>query len=116
MLSKLMKFKSYEQGSGGKAPSRWAIFAISLNLYIAGYFYTLFAPGRGGKFAPLSKNRLVSDRIEIFCLLMLFFVKLIKKIFGGCDVTKTMMTSSKPVNPYNSMKNLPKCSKILVLV
>ena len=50
----------------------------SLTLYIPGYFYTLFVPGGGGKFAPLSKDRLVSDRIEIFCLLMLFFVKFLK--------------------------------------
>ena len=44
---------------------------------------------------PLSKNSLVSDRSKIFYLLKLFFVKLKKKILG-CNVTKTMMTSSKP--------------------
>ena len=75
-----------------------------LTLYIPDYFYILFVPGRGGKFTPLSKNRLVSDRIEIFCLLKLLFVKFFKINFWGCDVTKTMMTSSKPENPYNSMQ------------
>ena len=49
-----------------------------LTLYILGYFYTLFVPGGGGKFAPLSKNQLVSDRMEIFWLLKLFFVKFLK--------------------------------------
>ena len=52
---------------------------FSLTLYILGYFYTLFVPG--GKFAPLSKNRLVSDRIKIFWLLKLFFVKFLKTNF-----------------------------------
>ena len=47
-----------------------------LSLYILGYFYILFVPGGG--FAPLSKNRLVSDRIEIFWLLKLFFVRFLK--------------------------------------
>ena len=39
---------------------------LFLTLYVPGYFYTLFVP-MGGKFAPLSKNRLVSDRSKIFC-------------------------------------------------
>ena len=51
---------------------------VTLTLYILGYFYTVFVPGGGGKFAPLSKNRLVSDRSKIFCMLKLFFVKFLK--------------------------------------
>ena len=47
-----------------------------LTLYIPGYFYTLFVPV--GQIYPLSKNRLVSDRRKIFCLLKLFFVKFLK--------------------------------------
>ena len=47
-----------------------------LTLYLPGYFYTLFVPG--GKFAPLTKNRLVSDKSKIFCLLKVIFVKFLK--------------------------------------
>ena len=36
-----------------------------------------FVPG-GGQIYPLPKNRLVSDRSKIFCLLKLFFVKFLK--------------------------------------
>ena len=50
----------------------------TLTLYLPGYFYNLFVPERGGKFAPQSKNRLVSDICKIFCLLKLFFVKCLK--------------------------------------
>ena len=50
----------------------------NLTLYILGYFYTVFVVGGGGKFAPLSKNRLVSDRSKIFCMLKLLFVKFLK--------------------------------------
>ena len=49
-----------------------------LTLYIPGYFYTLFVPGGGANFPPLSKNRLVSDRSKIFCMLKVFFVKFSK--------------------------------------
>ena len=53
------------------------LLQILLTLYIRGYFYTVFVPG-GGKFAPSSKNRLVSDRSKIFCMLKVFFVKFLK--------------------------------------
>ena len=50
---------------------RWS----DLALYVPGYFYTLFVPG---KVAPLSKNRLVSDRSKNFGWLKPFFVKFLK--------------------------------------
>ena len=48
-----------------------------LNLISTGQFLHPICTERG-KFAPLSKNRLVSDRSTIFCLLKLFFVKSLK--------------------------------------
>ena len=54
------------------------MYNANLNLISTGLFllYTLFVPvGRGGKFVPLLKNRLVSDKNKTFCLLELFFVK-----------------------------------------
>ena len=47
------------------------------NLISTRLFLHPICTGRG-KFAPLSKNRLVSDRSTIFCLLKLFFVKFLK--------------------------------------
>ena len=55
----------------------------TLTLCLLGYFYTLFVPERG-KFAPLPKNCLLSDRSEIFCFLKLFFVKFLKIIILRC--------------------------------
>ena len=55
------------------------VIQIALTLHLSGYFYTLFLPG--GKFALLSKNRLVSDRSKILRLLKLFFVKFLKTNF-----------------------------------
>ena len=56
--------------------SYWLKSALTLHQHIN---LATFAPylyrGGGGKFAPLSKNCLVSDRSKIFCLLRLFFVK-----------------------------------------
>ena len=63
------------------ATSHIALICNQLTLCIPGYFYTLFVPGGANLPPPLSKNRLVSDRIEIFCLLMLFFAKFLKIIF-----------------------------------
>ena len=54
------------------------VIQMALTLYLPGYLYTIFLPGEGGKFALLSKNRLVSDRSKILCLLKLFFVKFLK--------------------------------------
>ena len=51
---------------------------VLLTLYILGYFYTLFVPGGANLPPPHQKKRLVSDRIEIFWLLKLFFVKFLK--------------------------------------
>ena len=51
-------------------------FIISLTLYLPGYFYTPFVPE--GKFAPLSENRLVSDRSKIFLLVEAIFCEIFK--------------------------------------
>ena len=73
-----MKIQSRLRNSKKSAAGVLTLYKTTkLTLYILGYFYTLFVPG-GGKFAPLSKNRLVTDRIEIFWLLKLFFVKFLK--------------------------------------
>ena len=59
----------------GGAMAQWPPLntPLGLTLYLPGFFYTLFVHG-GGKFAPLFKNRLVSDRSNIFCLLKLFLL------------------------------------------
>ena len=81
-----------------------------LTLYKPGYFHPLFVPGGGGKFAFLSKSRLVSDRSKIFYLLKLFFVKFLKinilKLWLHEDDDDIIKTSckSKPVSPYSSMQ------------
>ena len=67
-----------------------------LILYLPGYFHTLLVP-TGDRFAPKTKNWLVSDKSKIFCFLKLFFVKF-------CGVTKTMMTSAQPVNSLTACK------------
>ena len=48
-----------------------------LTLYLRAILHPI-CTGEGGKFAPLSKNRLVRDRSKIFCMSKLFFVKFLK--------------------------------------
>ena len=66
----LAKFEIFGELS---VTSNFSCFPSSLTLYLPGYFCTLFV--LRGKYAPLSKNYLVSDRSKIFCMFQLFFVK-----------------------------------------
>ena len=69
--------------------------------------------GEGGKFVPLLKNWLVSDKNKTFCLLELFFVKSFKINFlrlrhheNDDDVIKTSKTLQQHANLSKSCKIL----------
>ena len=78
----------------------WQFNPISTRLFL----HPICTWGVGGKFAPQSKNCFISDRCKIFCLLKLFLLNFWNKIFWGCNVAKTIMTSLKLANPYNSIQ------------